>query len=245
MTALDIIKAALRRITSYQSGDQIADVDVNDALECLNDLLDSFSIQKAIVFCTTEIIVDFTPLQYQYTIGPGGNFAVDTSGNAIPRPIRITSGFTRISQLDFTIDVFATQEEYNARLLKTQPAPWPLIAWYNPTVPYGALSFYPNPSAAAELHLFIDSQLTELASLTTAVTLPPGYARMLKWNLAQEICAEYGYPLSEVIKKNAKDSLDAIKALNVIPAQLSSLDPVLLNMRNQTSASWIINGGFG
>src|ERR1700690_3329351 len=100
-TALNIIKSALRKINSFQPGDQLAAPEANDCLEVLNDLLDSWSIDKATIFCVTETVVNFTALQYQYTIGPGGNFSTDNvTGLAIARPVRITGGFTRFSGLD-------------------------------------------------------------------------------------------------------------------------------------------------
>jgi hypothetical protein len=49
-TAQDLIKGALRRISSYSPGEPIAAPDANDALETLNDLLDSWSIDKQYIF---------------------------------------------------------------------------------------------------------------------------------------------------------------------------------------------------
>src|SRR5450631_3925759 len=101
MTANDIIKGALRRLNSYMSGEALAAPDANDALEVLNDLLDSWSTDEAYVFASVETIVNFTGLQYQYSIGPGGDFSTDVFGAPIPRPLRVTNGFTRISTIDF------------------------------------------------------------------------------------------------------------------------------------------------
>lgn len=243
-SASTIIKAALRRINSYQSGEQIAAPDANDCLEALNDLLDSWSTQKAMVYATIENILEFTSLQFKYTIGPGGDFQVDAvTGAGIDRPMRITSAYTRFSGLDFPIDTEWDQSVYNSFLLKDQPAPWPLGCWYNPTFPLGTLNFYPAPSGGGELHLFTDQIFTQFLSLGQVVSLPRGYNRALKWALAKELCAEYGFPMSEEIKANGGESLEAVKALNRIPTPVSQLDPVL-NRGNKTDASWILSGGF-
>src|ERR1039457_2142271 len=111
-TASNIIKGALRRINSYMSGEALAPPDANDALEVLNDLLDSWSTDEAYVYATVETVVNFTALKYQYSIGPGGDFSVDTTGAPIARPLRITNGFTRISTIDFPIDVTMDQNQY-------------------------------------------------------------------------------------------------------------------------------------
>jgi hypothetical protein len=77
---LDIIKGALKRINSYMPGETISSMDANDALESLNDLLDSLSTQENYIYGSLENILTFVPGQYQYTIGTGGNFNV-------PRPL--------------------------------------------------------------------------------------------------------------------------------------------------------------
>lgn len=68
-TALDIVKGAARRLTSYQSGEAIAGVDQQDMLETLNDLLDSWSIQKLNVPGSVENILTWTPGKNQYRVG--------------------------------------------------------------------------------------------------------------------------------------------------------------------------------
>lgn len=243
-TAGTIIKAALRRINSYQAGEQLAAPDANDCLEALNDLLDSWSTDEAYVYASPENIFNFTSLKYQYSIGPGGDFQVDAvTGAGVDRPLRITSAYTRISELDFTIDTEWDERTYNSFLLKNQPAPWPLGCWYNPTYPLGLLNFYPAPSGGGELHLFTDQIFTQFLSLTQVVNLPRGYNRALKWSLAAELCAEYGFPLSEEIKKNSGESVAMVKSLNRVPARVSQLDE-RLPQGNRADASWILNGGF-
>lgn len=314
MVALDIIKAALRRINSYQSGETIAAPDENDCLETLNDLLDSWSTEKLHIFGTNEYILQWQNGQNQYKIGnpactdigeppfaataiinqaqitavspvpsdltvgatitdsanvfPTGTTVTAIAGTtitlsnnatatpagtdqitytipgdfAIPRPLRITGGYTRINELDFWLDVYTSQDEYNAILFKPQPGPWPTVAWYNNQFPYGILNVYQTPGQNAELHLFTDTILSNLTA-TQTVVLPQGYARALKWNLAKEICAEYGYPMSEAIKTNAAESLKVVKALNAQPAKRSRYDRELVR-GNRPDGGWIIHGGF-
>lgn len=243
-TATTIIKAALRRINSYQSGEQIAAPDLNDCLEALNDLLDSWSTDQAYVYASPESIFEFISLKYQYTIGPGGDFQVDAvTGAGVDRPLRITSAYTRFSGLDFIIDTEWDQDLYNSFLLKNQPAPWPLGCWYNPTFPLGTLNFYPAPSGGGELHLFTDQIFTQFLTPTQVVNLPRGYNRALKWALAKELCAEYGFPMSKEIEMNGSEAIATVKSLNRTPTPVSSLDPVLSRGSN-ADASWILTGGF-
>ena len=176
-TALDIIKGALRRLQAYQSGDVIAAPDANDALTTLNDLLDSWSTDHAYVYAVQEYVLTFTPGQYQYTIGPAGQWNTDNTGLAISRPLRIVSAFSRINtggqQLDYGMEI-VDGDRYRATGIKSLPAPWPEMLYYNPTYPTGTLYFYQAPNQNSELHLFADTILSQFPTLSTTVTLPQG-----------------------------------------------------------------------
>jgi hypothetical protein len=159
----------------------------------------------------------------------------------IPRPLRISGGFTRFNTLDFTLDVAATQAQYTRLLYKAQSGPWPTLAWYNNTFPYGILNAYQQPGNGAELHLFVDTILANMA-LNQTLSMPQGYARAIKWNLAKEICGEFGFPISDSIKQNAQSSLDMIKALNALPAEVSRYDRAL-SRGNRADGGWVLTGG--
>lgn len=188
------------------------------------------------------------------TFGPGratansqglDSFLYSVPGDfPITRPLRITGGFTRFNNLDFTLEVYATQDQYNQILYKAQPGPWPSIAWYNPTMPYGLLNVYMTPGNAAELHLFTDTLLTGFVTVNTTVDLPIGYVRSLKWLLANELWPElFGdKDPSQTFKKNVADSFALIKAMNAQPASIANYDRALLSAK--ANAAWIFTGGY-
>ena len=325
-TGLGLIKSALRKINSYQSGETIATPDENDALETLNDLLDSLSTSEQFVFGVNENILYWTSGQKQYKVGnpvctlvgsqpftgtltagsptitgitnmptnivAGANAAytvgsgsiltdvqglipanttvlsftsttVTMSANAIgnsngadsitytvpgdfpiARPLRITSGFTRFNNLDFTLDVAETQEQYNAILYKSQPGPWPTVAWYNYTFPYGVLNVYQTPGNGSEVHLFTQTILSNL-TLTQLLIMPQGYARALKWLLARELWTEFmaGAPLPQAIRELAMEAANYIKQLNARPQAVARYERGMLT-GNRPDAGWILTGGY-
>lgn len=75
-TANDLILGALKRINVYAPGEALANDDAIDALDTLNEWLDSQSTDEAAVFGSDENVLMFIPGQYQYTIGnyAGGTF---------------------------------------------------------------------------------------------------------------------------------------------------------------------------
>ena len=160
----------------------------------------------------------------------------------INRPLMITHGFTRFNNLDFTLDVFATESQYTEILYKAQPGPWPIIGWYNNTFPYGLLNVYQTPGNGAEVHLFTQNVLANL-TLNQIIVMPQGYNRMLKWILAKEICAEFGFPCSPSIRENAQESMALIKALNAKPANVSRYDRALMSS-GKADAGWVMTGGY-
>jgi hypothetical protein len=315
--ALDLIKGALRRVNSYQSGESIAPLDAQDCLDTLNDLLDSLSLDKASIPGSIENILQWVAGQSQYKIGnptntnlglppftgsltggsptitgvtnmpanlaagatltdvagviPSGttvlafdataqtvtmsanasatpSIGVDTLTYTVPgdfaiaRPLRITNAFTRFSQLDFPLDVYETQDQYASILYKAQPGPWPTVAWYNNQMPYGILNVYQTPGNSADLHLFTDVILSNL-TMNQVFFMPQGYNRWIKWLLAKEICAEFGYPMSEAIKTNAADAEKKIKAINALPAAVARYDRMIMR-GNRADAGFIFHGGY-
>lgn len=68
-TANEFIIAALTRSGSYSPAEPLGGTDAANALETLNDLLDSLSTDQASVYASSETILTFTPGKYQYTVG--------------------------------------------------------------------------------------------------------------------------------------------------------------------------------
>jgi hypothetical protein len=310
-TANDLITGALRFINQYAPGESLSSSDAQDALDTLNDLLESWSTDQASVYASVENVLTYTAGQYQYTVGnyDAGQFAGtvtsgsatitsatvpsdmvaggDLTGTGIPdgttivsfdsgantvtmsangtsspgaqqisytipgdfkiaRPLRITNAFTRIytqgSGLDYPISI-VDQRRYVDIGSKAISAPWPIVLWYNPTYPLGNLYFYQNPSSAAELHLFTDTILTNLDSLTQEVSLPQGYSRFIKRALARELAPEYGAIWTQQQERLYKESYDYVKSLNSVPTPVASYDPELMQ-NPRTDAGWILRGGF-
>lgn len=311
-TAQDIIIGALRFINSYSPGEPLSAADSQDALDTLNDLLESWSTDQISVYASNENTFNYTGGQYRYTIGnyDAGTFAGavtngldvitgatvpadmvvggDLSGVGIPdgttivsfnpftntvvmsqngtvttspqqigyticgdfkmqRPLRITNAFTRIytqgSGLDYPMEI-VDQSRYVNIGYKAIQAPWPILLWYNPTMPLGTIFFYQNPSDAAQLFLYSDFILSDFSDLTTELNLPQGYVRGLKRALARDLAPEYGSIWTPQQERLYKEAYDAIKALNAIPVPVANYDANILIQSQMTDAGWILNGGF-
>jgi len=104
-TALDLITGALRNINAQEAGEPIQPNDAADALQVLNDLLESLSTDKLFVFTANQNIVAWTPGQFQYTIGNPvqGTFVGTVNGGTpfitnVTTPLVLTFGLNGIGQ---------------------------------------------------------------------------------------------------------------------------------------------------
>lgn len=76
-TAMDLVVSALRNINALEAGETPNQNDAADALQTLNDMMESWSTDKLFVYAGVENLLSWTPGQYQYTVGNpvGGTFS--------------------------------------------------------------------------------------------------------------------------------------------------------------------------
>lgn len=238
-TALDLITGALGELNAYAPGEPLSSADANDALLRLNDLLDTWSTEHLTVFNNNEYTLTFSPGVKSYTVGTGGDFN-------IPRPLRITNAYTRITSsgqgIDFPCAV-VSGDVYTGIGLKSQPGPWPKAVYYNEDYPLGSLFFWPVPTQAGEFHMWTDDIFSTFATLQTSVSLPQGYARALRKNLAVDLAPMFGREPSQALLRQAVESKAAIKALNNQPQTPSTYDGGMPTGQKY-DAGWILHGGF-
>ena len=196
----------------------------------------SFSSSTVVLSANATSTPSLNPDTFNYTVP--GNIP-------ITRPLRFRSGFTRSnssSTLDFTF-TFVDFDAYKRELLKKVTGPWPYIASYQPTFPYGTIYVYPSPGANYTAHIFSDIILSEFASATAQYSLPQGYTRHLKKMLALELAPIYGKSPSAELRMQAKEAMELIKGTNNTPVPTLQFDASLVRS-DATDAGWIATGGF-
>lgn len=184
-----------------------------------------------------------------FTVTPAENFTYTIPGLLkIARPLRINSGYTRITAsgntgLDYWFECHNAIERYNEVGYKGVSGPWPTMLTYQPTFPLGTIWIYPNPTQAGEVHLFTDLILSNFPTITTNVNLPQGYTRALKKLLSLELCPSWGKTPSAELKRQAAEARAFIKGLNASPVTTLRYDTAIVRSQ-QNDASWIMDGGF-
>lgn len=202
-TALEIIEGAARLIGATRKGEALDADEAADGLVSLNDMLSSWSNHSLNVYARTLESLTLATSALSYTIGSGAT--LNTT-----RPVKIVSGAIRSGSIDYDVE-FVSETEFESIGLKSTaggPSYW---ATYDNGYPTGTLRFFPMPTAGDVLRLLSEKPLTEFASLSTTVDLPPGTRRALRFNLALEMAPEFGKDPSPVVVKGAMESLGTIR----------------------------------
>jgi len=213
-TALQIITRALRANGDYEVGQTVSPEDAAEALEAMNEMLDSWPLQRLLVYQTLEETFNLVAGTASYTIGSTGVFAT-------ARPVALeNSNFIRNGQLDYSLELI-NQASY-ASLPNKSVQTIPQYIYYEPAFPLATIYFDVKPDQAYELHLMSRKTLQSFATLTTDLALPPGYLTAIIYSLAEKIASEYGKEPSNSVMKQAAEARKWIKTLNAPNGVLST-----------------------
>jgi hypothetical protein len=219
MNALTIITNALHIAGILDPDETPSNAEAETVRLRLNLMLDQWSIKRLLVYVRSEDTKVLTIGDGDYTIGEDGTPDIDTI-----RPVKIEEAFLRDSSSnDFPLDcVTMTQREYNNIPLKTVSG-IPSRLFYKNTVPNGIIYFDVLPNAAYTLYAYSWKALTAFADLTTEYNFPPGYESAITANLSVRAANDNRQPITELMAKEALDTLNDIKNVNVeVPLLRSS-----------------------
>ena len=205
-TAQDLIDQAMRRINVLASGETPTTQERNDGLVTLNQLLASWSAQLLpIPFLSFE---GFALLgASSYTIGP-------TSFFATVRPLHIKKAFVQNGALSKSPEIITTEKWASIKDRSRTGKLAEFLHYTQLTDQIGNIDLWPAPIAGGTLTLYSYKPLTNLATLLTAVQLPPGYERAIVTCLALEMAPEFGAAVPDELVKQAEDAKVSIFGLN-------------------------------
>jgi hypothetical protein len=223
MQAQDIVNQALTLIGRLGQGRTAGLSESTVAFNVLNMLLDSWSTKRTRVF---EIQTNTYPLvagTESYVIGPGGTGLWLTT-----RPVAIESadivatigGSTKNSY--FPLKIIGQKEFAMLQTLGDQ-ADISKSLYCDNAFPSATVYLFPTPALALNIDLYTWQPLTQFPLLTTTVAFPPGYPRMIAYNLAVEIAPLFEREVPEAVATIAKASMEAIEAVN---ARLTPTDEI-------------------
>lgn len=222
-TALDLIKGALTKLRVYSDDSPLTASEANGALDTLNLMLESWSIDSLLVYYVVKESFALIAGKNPYTIGIGGDLSTD-------RPIDIEGATITINGVDYPIKKMAF-DDYAAVKLKALPNSFPDYYYLDQTYPLSTLYLYPVPNLViSTLTIYSRKLLQQFANLTDVVVLPPAYKRSLIYNLAIELAMEYQAMAGKEIIGIATGSKAALMRVNKRPITMTT-DLTMLNSR--------------
>ena len=209
ITALDLIRRSMYLINALAAGEYPDDQDANDGLLTLNEMLSDLSTQTLAVYGTDNDEFVVTPGKFEYTYGLTGDFNVQ-------RPVWVDDAYCIRGGVTTPVDLISI-EEYNRIAVKSVSQP--LIeraVWIN-SFPLSKFIMWPIPSEAVTFGISTRRVLTEVASLQTLISLPPGYDKMLRFNLAADLWPEYSNGTTDIqaVRETARKTLGRVKVANI------------------------------
>ena len=208
-TARSIVRLALIDIGVASAEEPLTASQCEDALSLLNSLLDSWSLESVMIYCTPPTVIPWPAGASQRLWGPGGDIVS-------PRPLRLQPYATyRYGDEDLPLTVLTRQEEYTQIALKGMQSTMLQALYYEPTMPTGTLYGWPAPSQGWDITVYPWVTFGRFDHLDTEIFFPPGYERALRTNLALESAPQYGVnpgPTRERLAWEAKNALVALNA---------------------------------
>jgi len=203
VNARSIINQAARKIHVLGRGQTMGADEYQDALECLNTMLDSLSTSISFIFNNTRETFNLNGSQ-SYSIGAGGDF--DTSA-----PMFIQAAYIRIGSVDYILKQI-NAEDYAAIGFKSITS-IPEVFYYEKNTPLARIFIYPV-GTTYQLTLYSLKAFTDFADLTTDYDFPPGVEEMLVFNLAVALAPEYEKEASPTVKAKAEKTRRNVEAYN-------------------------------
>ena len=208
-TAGDQINGALRLLGILAEGEVPSAETSQDALNALNQMIDSWNTERLSVFNTQDQVFIWQPGLLTQTLGPTGDFV----GN---RPVLLDdSTYFKDPQSGISFGIkFINQQQYDGIAVKTVTSTYPQVMWINMEYPNITMTIYPKPTKALEWHFISVEELSQPATLDTNLAFPPGYLRAFRYNLACELAPEFGVEPSPTVQRIAMASKRNLKRIN-------------------------------
>jgi hypothetical protein len=209
ITAGELIKSSLRLIGAIGTSEVPTADEFTDALNALNDLLETWSTQNLAVYGSADVTFNTVAGTATYTIGPTGAWVTD-------RPVRINDApICTFGGVDFPINLVG-QGDYDLIPLKTQQQPIVEQMLYVNDSPNGRITLWPVPSSVVAITMNIDRVLTQVANTATVLSFPPGYLLAIRYNLGILLAPDYGRQVAPEVISVAQSSFANVKRANKV-----------------------------
>ena len=227
--ARTMVESALRLAgVIARKGQDPTTEELNDCLAFLNDMLESWNIQRLFIYETSRETFPLTPNRNPHTIGLASGVHGD-GDFATAWPPKIESASVIQSETEIPVEILS-KNQYQGLSNKNAASTFPTDLWHERSWPLAKIHLYPVPSSASTLVLYLWKQLNSGLELDTRLSVPQGYLRAIRFNLAVETALDYGLSVNPDVSRIARESKAAIGNLNTLDPSYMRADKTLIGI---------------
>ena len=175
-TVSDLIQSSFRLIGTVAAAEVLETNELNDALISLNQMISSWNTEGASLFGRERITVSVNTGANSYALSK--------------RPQHIESASVAISGIDSELEI-VDSAGWEQVPEKAMSSVYIKKLFCDYAYPNSQVYIWPTPRLTGTLEVWIYTILTQFASLTTTIDLPPGYEQALRYNFAVAMLPEY------------------------------------------------------
>lgn len=235
-SAQSFILSALRLVGSLRSGQNLSAAELSDSLQVANDMLDAWNADGTMVFVHPRITQDQNGLNLTLVANKQTYLLGNQNGTEdflLARPPRlervsIMYSASQSTPVELPMDMY-DDVRWQGVPNKTTPSLLPQVCYIETGYPDIQINFWPIPTTANPVVLYLWSALTQFPNLQTKFSFPPAYARAIRFNLAVDLFAEFSGDLQKfpVVQKQAAIYKAEIESMNLVMKE-ATCDEALL-----------------
>lgn len=208
MTVRELIRKSLLLGGLIASGESMTDDEADDAFESLNDMVQSWSSEGLLLFNSIRENFDLSSGTQSYIMGSGQTW------NST-KPMNIEAISVLSSNIEYPLRVYTVDEWQNISQ-KTLQGQIPEGVYIEESAASVKFYFYPTPNdSSVDAVIYSRKPLTAFTGLSQEISLPQGYTRALRYDLAIELMQEYGREPSMVVIEKTNELKGALKRDNI------------------------------
>jgi hypothetical protein len=210
MQVLDILTSAARLVGSLAPGETLNASETTDFFQRLNDRIDELNADRLNQLPPVATALAAASAKSTYTVGPA---AADFP--LVPRPVLIQSLSHTVGGIEHDVELVSS-DNFAAIRDRAATSVVVLKAFCDYGNPIATIKVWPVPSATPTFSMFAWTVIAQFATTFDTVTLPPGWAKFLQWDLAVQIAADLGTPpdILSMLVPQANAALMNMRALN-------------------------------
>lgn len=216
-TVRDLLTDTLQLIGVLDPSETISASVASTCLRRLNAMLNTWSTQGLMVYTLNREVYPLMIGQQDYTLGIGGQIPT-------VRPVWLNRASIIPTASNPTLEIplkFDSDEDWQAVSIKSINSTFPLEVHPLGNYPLNTLQFWPIPTAACSVVLYLPQQLGSFATVNDIISFPAAYEEAIVYSLAMRVAPMFGVSVSPDVQRTAMVAIDSVRAQNLVVDRLS------------------------